>query len=331
MFLKFQRNNTVLKKAQQRGAALVVAMLIVLLVVSLSVSVSGDFMLMFRRVENQIHSQQAQALLMGAEGLGRQAVVKDIGTEIDHRSEGWLEQLIVFPHDYGVLEGTMSDLQGRINLNNLKNEDQAIYNADQERFIRLLQVLELKVPIGQAEAVELANGIFDWLDANDEERSPGGAESLFYGDAELAGRAGNKLMASVSELRWVKGMTLELYEALLPHITVWGSGVININTATDKVLQSLNKKKNLEPLSLADIDVLIEGQKPEDGGFDDTSIFSEASLVGFGIDTSGLDVKSDMFLLASTVIFLEREYQLNSVIKREADGAVVVARSAGAL
>ena len=73
--------------------------------------------------------------------------------------------------------------------------------------------------------------------------------------------------------------------------------------------------------------MLIEAQKPEEGGLDDIDIFSQPSLDPIKIDTTGLVVKSNTFLLASKVIFLEREYYLNTVIRRDAGAAVVIARS----
>lgn len=332
MYLPLPLNAKVLAvKKSQGGAALVVAMLIVLLVASLAVSVSSDFLVLFRKVENQLHSQQAYQYLVGAEGLGRQVILADSGTTIDHRNEGWLDQPIVFANDQGQFSGQLADLQGRLNLNSLQSittaNGSSTRSANQERFIRLLQTLEVDPVIDLFTAEEIANAVFDWLDVDEIER-PGGAESLTYGDADVPYRSANQLMADVSELRWVKGISAEIYSALLPHITVWGDGKININTASEQLLRSLNKKGQLSPLTAADIAVLSEEQSVEADGFSDLSIFSsDPILSNINIDERDLVVASKVFLLNTQLLFLDREYQLRSVIKRTANGAVVIARS----
>jgi general secretion pathway protein K len=49
----------------------------------------------------------------------------------------------------------------------------------------------------------------------------------------------NNLFESVEELRYVYGMTEEIFEIVAPHLTVWGTGRINLNTAERAVLLSL--------------------------------------------------------------------------------------------
>ncbi|MCR8923243.1 type II secretion system minor pseudopilin GspK [Dasania sp. GY-MA-18] len=316
---------------KQAGAALIVALLIVFIVASLAVTVSSDFLVMFRRVENQIHGQQAYAYLTGAEGLGRWAVLEgDDNWNYDHRSEAFLQQPIAFANDVAQFTGALSDMQGRININYLQSVSKngpPSYSIAQERFIRLLQTLDLETPLDVIAAEEIANAVFDWLDVDSDERQPGGAEAFYYSEATPPGRAGNREMQSVSELRWVKGISAEIYQALLPHITVWGNGKININTASEQVLRSLNKPKDLIPLSPLDVATLVEAQSPEDGGYDDISVFTQPPLVDLKIDISDLVVNSEVFLLTTKVLLLEREYALNSIILRANDRATIIARS----
>ncbi|MGK0442200.1 MAG: general secretion pathway protein K, partial [Pseudohongiellaceae bacterium] len=263
MYLKYCKRQTFKSKSHQSGAALIIALLIVFIVASLSVAISSDFLVMIRRVENQVHSNQAYAYLVGAEGLARYAILQDDNLASDHLGELFLSEQIVLPLTHadqiGQYSGSIEDLQGRLNINNLLSAagSGTPYSVDQQRFIRLLQTLELEQPIDQPIAIEITHAVIDWLDPNSNERQPGGAEDLYYGDAIPAGKAANRGMVSITELRWVKGVTLELYEALKPHITVWGNGTVNINTATDNVLKSLNEDKVLTPLSDADFETLV--------------------------------------------------------------------------
>ena len=75
-----------------------------------------------------------------------------------------------------------------------------------------------------------------------------------------AHRTANRPMASVSELRAVANMTPEIYQALLPWVTVWPQEPepLNIHTAPAMVLRSINDDKNLSPLSDADGESLVQ-------------------------------------------------------------------------
>lgn len=322
-------NNKMLSLSRQQGAALVVALLIVMVVVSLSVSVSGDFFRLFRQVENQSHGQQATALLMAAEGMARKVIGNDPELSFDHAKEGWLQQSMTLPHEHGVLQGVLSDEEGRLNINNLRNDDATSLNTDQARFIRLLQTLDLPQPLTLPEAESIANAVFDWLDSDDQERMPGGAENLYYGSADLPGRAANNVMASVSELRWVKGISAEIYQALRPHITVFGRGVLNVNTASQALLRSINAVGNLLPLEPADVETWLEEQQAEQIGFEKLADFPGGSFTGMTLDVGGLDVVSHTFRLQAQMRFLDRDYWLFSIIKRDvsANTLTVIARS----
>ena len=321
--------------SKQGGAALVIAMLIVTVVVLLTVTLTSDFTVLFRKVENQLHSQQALAYMFGSEGLGRRAILQDTtdGPDIDHRNEGWLERDVPYVNDHAQIVGRVSDLQGRFGLNRLQNPAAkgTKYTNEQQHFIRLLQTLTLDTPLDVVAAEELTNGVIDWLDKDpsgiEVERSPGGAEDLFYGDAVPAGRAANRKMASVSELRWVKGFTEEIYRALAPHITVWETTGINVNTASENVLRSFGIAGDLNPLDSSQIQVLIEAQDEKQKGYENAADAFTAASLSSDIDQSLAVVKSEYFLLVSKVQLGKREYQLQSVLKREANKVSVVARS----
>ena len=311
----------------QQGAALIVALLIVFIVASLAVTVSSDFLLMFKRVENQIHGQQAHAYLVGSEGLGRWAVLEDQDREFDHRNEPFLGQPIAFANEIAQFTGELADMQGRLNIANMgsKSCSAGNYELDQQRFIRLLQTLEITNPLDLASATELAHAVFDWMDSDQNECLPGGAETLFYGDETPAGRAADGKMLHISELRWVKGMTAEIYEALLPHVWLAPNNEgININTATVNVLRSINKENDLQPLLASDVQAIVDEQRPDANGY---SAVADSPFATMDVNVNELTVKSDNYVLAMKVLIAERQYQLHSLIQRNNDQAKVLARS----
>ena len=70
------------------------------------------------------------------------------------------------------------------------------------------------------EAMALTEAISDFIDP-DANRRRDGAEADEYRYADFPYLPANRALASVSELRSVRGMTPEIYEALAPLVTVW--------------------------------------------------------------------------------------------------------------
>lgn len=309
--------------SNQSGAALIVALMVVALVAMLAITLGNDFMVATKRVQHQVYSQQAYTYLLGADGFARKWLLDDIRDDNPSDSEFdiWNAELDI-PTDQGLLSGQLSDLQGRYNLNNLAGLavlPTGKYPPPQQEFIRLLQTLELEQELDVTTAEELSNALVDWLDIDDDERSPGGAESGYYSDNKPYSRtAAGKTMMRVSELRMVKGFSAEIVKALAPYVTVWpmGGGNININTATENVLRSLNADNDLQPLSISDAQYIIEQREIEEG-LEDGSVFNKGSLKDIKIVTDRVGYTSDYFLLSTETLFLDQWFRLYSVIHRD--------------
>jgi len=324
---------------------LILALLVVVVVTLLANSLAGDFLVTFRRVENQLLSQQAHAYLRGSEGLARSALQADYRQSPgwDHRSEGWLDNRQEFPLEQGVISGTVCDLQGRFNLNSLigaavSGDGRREYSPAQAMFIRLLQTLEstLEQPVSQLQAEQITNAIADWIDSDDKVTANGGAESGHYSGLDMPYRVANKPLLSVSELRWIKGIEAPLLQALTPHVAVLPEGSsININSATVNIIQSINEPGNLQPISQQEAQSIvvqrdgeidtssagsINGSGPQ--GFAEVADFV-ALHPGEGLDIDALGVSSDYFLLDSAIVFMERQFRLYSVHYRDPDNGRV--------
>lgn len=335
------RNNKL--RATERGAALVVALLIVAMVVMLGTALSSDFLLMFRRVENQLYSEQAYAYMQGAEELARAALLQDLQrdqgkTPNDNLAEPWAQEQ-QFPTDYGFIVGQIEDLGGRFNVNSLAGSDtqgtaDGGHSPAQNQFIRLLLTLKLAEPLALDQAQALTEAITDWIDIDDDVNGLGGAESQYYAQAEPMGRPANHALASPSELMWVKGMTPEIYRALAPLITVWPKkGLpVNLNTAPEQVLRSLGNPKETEPLSDSEVELLLqERTKPK--YILEASIVNQGALAAKHIDPAVVSVESsNYFILHTTTEFQGHRYSLESLLLRRKDKPArvdVVARTYG--
>lgn len=331
-------------RRQQRGAALILALVVVSIVTVLAVSQGNDALVNLRRAQNQLHGKQAYAYMQGAEGLLRSFLQEDreADTKIDHKSEGWLDTSVEFPlaDGQGAISGRVCDLQGRLNLNNLatsggQGAGKPQFTPDQEVFVRLLLSLPLEQSLDQQEAEEIANAVVDWLDRDDNTRPDGGAENSYYGDLETPLRSASRTLHSVSELRWVKGITNEIYTALEPHVTALPSGTqININTAGALLVGSINKTGVLQPLTPSVAEGIVEARDGEGGeggsGFETVADFvSEHPEQKLDFPMA---VDSAYFLLDTTTIFMDRKYKLYSVLYRESDGTILtVARGKNGL
>lgn len=313
----------------QGGVALVVALLVFAICAAVLVALQRDFDLSYRRGLNSFVAEQSWSYLLGAEELASLALTldydADLATEIarDDLNEIWAQQAAPYALDEGGwMFGSLSDLQGRFNLNSLGDPPAAgavAYSPAQQTFIRLLQALET-VELDQFTAIALSEAVADWIDADDEPRL-NGAESAYYVSLQPSYRPANRPMMSASELLAVANMTPEIYQALRPFVTVWPQlpSAINIHTAAQPVLRALNVDGNLQPLSRSEAESLL--QLREDSGF--ASLEEFLQLPVFSSDPSSgiatlLTESSSYFLLASRVEIADREQRLYSVLRRQA-------------
>ena len=290
----------------------------------------------------------------------------------DHLGEVWAQPPTPYPLDAGGwMSGRIEDLQGRLNLNLLAEmqaggqttpdangsddaedaaEDMAAdnppqqnrtasindptkrWNATQKMFIRLLQALgEVSLPL--EEAMALTDAVTDFID-RDAERRLNGAEEEDYRYADYPYLPANRALASVSELRAVRGMTEPVYLALAPLVTVWpeASGRLNILTCPLPVLRSVNGDDQLSPLAEMEAQRLDELRREGEIGTV-ADLLADPAFEGrsMGQLEPLLDIRSDWFLLDATVELVERERHLFSVLHRVPDRTVAVFRSEGEL
>ncbi len=258
--------------SEQRGAAVVVAILITALVAVIGVRMGNEYQLTFRRTSNVLLGDQATLFLISAENIARQLLMADKDDEGDHRGEPWGTQYPPVPIGKGMLAPEpLADLQARFNINSLTRglssgqQNQLTYGPQQKMFIRLLQTFDdLDMDRGRAEAI--TDAVIDWIDEDNSERGFNGAENLYYGELAPPYRTANGPMRSITELRLVKGVDAELFQALAPHVAALDTDVfqININTATANILQALgyNAPDQFTPLSKAEIEAYLEQTDP---------------------------------------------------------------------
>ena len=206
------------------------------------------------------------------------------------------------------------------------------WTPTQKLLIRLLQTLD-QGALSLEEAMALTEAISDFIDP-DANRRRDGAEADEYRYADFPYLPANRALASVSELRSVRGMTPEIYEALAPLVTVWPehNARLNILTAPLPVLRTLNADDQWGPLTVIDAERLAESRR--EGGIAQVADLLTGRILEGRPSTELeplLDIRSDWFLLDASVELLDRQRHLFTVLRREADTTVAVFRSEGEL
>lgn len=188
---------------------------------------------------------------------------------------GYFEIVTSWQRDEGSRRYGISDEESRINLN-------AVSAADHQ----ILKFLVLDAGFDKDTAETIAASVVDWVDEDDEVfNEPYGQENDPAGLSEVAVR--NHAFQNIQELRLVKGMTPEIFDAIKDDLTVFPptSGMaVNLNTATPRVLRAIarNFTGNRTNTEISDADSLVEkllryrrGADNLDGTEDDKDIESQ--------------------------------------------------------
>lgn len=354
---------------QQQGVALIAVLMVVALVVVIAVGMSGRLQLQLQRQLNLQDRQQALWLALGAEEFSRSLLKRTaVGKDTVNLSQEWAAQGATFPVEQGSISGKITDLQSCFNLNALQKaqdpvqpggerdqnrdqepgqDQQQAGNEDKEKtpapnakgvipqtpaqqsFQRLLEqsATELSMP-----AEYLVARLTDWLDADTNLQSAGGAEENDYAALEFPYYTANSLMVSKSELRVLLDMTAADYALVAPLVCVIPQQHLlqmNVNTMTEQQAALLS---GLIPgLSEEDAQALIAG-RPEKGYENIDQFFASSQLSGLQLSNESkalFSVTSSYFQAELTVQLADSSFKLTSVLKVNDNQVQVVARRFG--
>lgn len=344
--------------------------MVVAIATTLVVSLSNQHQLDIRRASNMINSDQAYQHALGAETWAMALLYRDKqNTSVDNLKEDWAQVLPPTEVPGGYISGQITDLQGRININNLlfteninanpdpnNNPDndqprEQLLDINLERNFTAKQILALLTNYqiqNQQQALtgrdgrqsqiqtqtsllsgidpqEFLTPLIDWMDPDFEPRGVYGAEDQYYLGLEHPYRPGNQIFVSVSELRLVKGVTTEIYNALAPHLVALPvKTAININTASLQVLTSLGIDA-----STASTIITERMEKPFESI---EAVTQHPMLRGINLSSADLTIMSHFFLLEAVAEIGNGRSVINSILYREKNGKVrVLFRALGQL
>ncbi len=200
------------------------------------------------------------------------------------------------------ISSTIYDMQARYNLNNLINIDA------QKDFLRLIKYVNPKMTSAELETISRA--ILDWL-------TPGNKTNTYeqyYTNLSAPYRAAHRAFLSVDELRLVKGITPELFNALKSHIVALPRVTpINIQTAQPAVLLTLSSSMTLNTARQI---VEMQQQKP----FLTISQFTALPAIkNQQIDAKKIDAISQFFLIETKIDLTDQHLVLYTLAERITD------------
>ncbi len=303
----------------QNGVALITALLVVALATSIAVAMVSRQQIDVRRSGNMLQFEQAMLYIEGMEGWAGRVLYTDVqDNQIDHREEDWATQLPPMPVEGGQLAGAIEDFNARFNLNALYVNGQVNIVAV-DAFRRLLGQLDVNTGVTEA--------LIDWMDEDDNQHFPDGAEDTLYLGLEQPYRVANGPLLSSSELMLLHNMTAEDFAKLAPFVAALpGAALVNVNTASAEVLQAM-----IPGISGVDAETLIAG-RGKTGYADMNAFIGQQVLQGKNVPTDLLGVSSDYFVVTSQVQFGRITTQFQSMLYRDKQtGTRLVRRAQGTL
>jgi len=218
---------------REQGSALLTVLLLVGVIGAMAALALDRLKTSIHVVANGVALDQARAIALAAEAV---AV-----TRIDELTKsgsgkatlaGWNGRSTRMPVPGGMANITISDGGNCFNLNSVAQGDAisglSLRPAGVNQFRALMEAIG--VPDEQARIVSASLG--DWVDS-DRTPVPGGAEDEVYAQAAIPYRAANTMLADITEMRAVAGVTPAIYDRLRPWVCVLPTtelSPININT-----------------------------------------------------------------------------------------------------
>lgn len=244
-----------LRFSRQSGVALIAALLLMTSIVFILGNIFYRHQINVAQSTLSIHQDQAYLLALSAESWARQLLQEDLAdSDEDHFGELWAQAIPAMPVDGGMVNGCISDLQGRFNINNFMvsyktpGDLSSALSSDGSSYAKtwnnLLRYLEMPVFPGRVEA------IIDWLDIDSAMIGSEGAEQEEYAGNMPPQMIADTAMVEPNELSAVMGYEIFEVQRLMPWITALpvkastpGSTEkttpINLNTASEELLLAL--------------------------------------------------------------------------------------------
>ena len=241
-------------RTRQYGVALVAALILMTSIVFILGNIFYRHQISVAQSTLIMHQNQAYFLALSAESWAKQLLDEDADeSAFDHNDELWSQAIPAMPVDGGLINGCISDMQSRFNLNSLVKYTNAtqltsVINSENNSHATVWNnILRLKeIPPDQSRL----ETIIDWIDKDSSTIGTSGAEQEIYESMRPPRMIADSQIVQPSELAEVMGYNLIEVQQLMPLITASPVALktkpnqiephaININTAADELLLAM--------------------------------------------------------------------------------------------
>ena len=241
-------------RSRQYGVALVAALILMTSIVFILGNIFYRHQISVAQSTLIMHQNQAYFLALSAESWAKQLLDEDADeSSFDHNNELWSQAIPAMPVDGGLINGCISDMQSRFNLNSLVKYTNAtqltsVINSENNNHATVWNnILRLKeIPPDQSRL----ETIIDWIDKGSSTIGTSGAEQEIYESMRPPRMIADSQLVQPSELAEVMGYNLVEVQQLMPVITALPVALktkpnqiepyaININTAADELLLAM--------------------------------------------------------------------------------------------
>lgn len=347
---------------RQKGAALLIVLLMVATLSFIALAATERTTLAAARSLNERIRSESLWYAFGAETLALAALetahdARDGRMSLD---DPWASEPLTIPIDEGVAQLQFADDTACFNVNSLAasgdlaaiSGPSASSGAQQGATQGGLQggiegaspvdeftALARNLGLSEFEAAAYAEVIADWIDS-DTSRRPQGAEDSHYGGLPSPYRTGNAPLASLSELRAMKGVTREVYAALKPYLCVHPKDApskINVNMLRERdapvLAAALESYAGGRTVSVQTASDIIAARPP--GGYENSAaFFAEPAVQALGavvLPGARFDVTSEYLRARVEIIYDTALFEMTAHIALDSAGqGAVLARRFGA-
>jgi len=291
-----------LSLSSKRGSALVITLLIVTLLTSLTVEFAYEVYVGTAALSNWSNAQRASLIARSGQTLSSRYVSAESKRSYTYSGEIDVPVEKDFGHDT-VLTIKIEDENSKFNINGIIYPNGLTNEEALSSLKKLFEYLNINP--------SLALIIADWIDPDHEPKLSPIPSGTGLRDSE--DMAKNSYLWSVDELNLIEGIDKKTLEIIRPFITVYGNGLVNINTAKLPVLVSLRDDMT-EILAKRIIDYR------ESTPFEDTTHVQKVS----GMEAMGplllgrITTKSSNFRIISTATVNEITRVIESVMDTSA-------------
>jgi len=241
-------------RSRQYGVALVAALILMTSIVFILGNIFYRHQISVAQSTLVMHQNQAYFLALSAESWAKQLLDEDADeSSFDHNNEIWSQAIPAMPVDGGLINGCISDMQSRFNLNSLVKYTNAtqltsVINSENNNHATVWNnILRLKeIPPDQSRL----ETIIDWIDKDSSTIGTSGAEQEIYESMRPPRMIADSQIVQPSELAEVMGYNLVEVQQLMPVMTALPVALktkpnqiepyaININTAADELLLAM--------------------------------------------------------------------------------------------